>query len=143
MKAIGGKKMGQMSGLPGAFFVCPVAIAVASSGHTHTPIWQEILLAFLAIFGFAAYVLLCFAGEEPRHRQKKVFLAFYFCSIVVMVLAGLFVHWHIEFGWQKLPAFYAIYGFSACVFLIYFAKGLRFWLPKEEDYYERRGRRGE
>jgi hypothetical protein len=43
------------------------------------------------------------------------------------------------FWWQDVTAFYGIYGFAACVFLIYAAKGLRFWLPQEEDYYEKKG----
>jgi hypothetical protein len=100
---------------------------------------MDIILAVLAILGIIAYVLLFLGTAEPRHRNRNLFLAIYAISLIVMVVAGLFVQWPTEFSWQEVPAFYAIYGFSAFVFLIYAAKGLRLILSKEEDYYEKRG----
>jgi hypothetical protein len=100
---------------------------------------DEILIAILALLGAIGYVLLLFGAKEPRHKYGNLFLALYGVCLIIVVVAGLFVQWHIVFSWQDLTSFYAIYGFSACVFLIYFAKGLRLWLPKEEDYYEKRG----
>ncbi|MCJ7444051.1 MAG: hypothetical protein MUO26_05905 [Methanotrichaceae archaeon] len=96
------------------------------------------VLTALAILGFTAYVLLNFGAKEPRHRYRDLFLAIYGFTLITMVVVGLFAEWHIVFPWQELTAFYAVYGFAACVFLIYFAKGLRLWLPKEEDYYEKK-----
>jgi hypothetical protein len=101
----------------------------------------EIILSVLAIGGFVAYVLLNFGAKEPRHPKGNLFLAIYGFVIIVSVVAGLLIQWPIEFRWEELPAFYAIYGFSACVFLIYAAKGLRLFLPKDDDYYEKRGGR--
>jgi len=100
---------------------------------------MDIMLAVLAIFGFIAYVFLNFGAKLPRHRHGDLFLAIYGFCIVTTVAAGLFVPWHNVFLWQEVTPFYGIYGFAACVFLIYAAKGLRFWLPKEEDYYEKKG----
>jgi len=97
------------------------------------------IASILAIIGVAGYILLNFGSKEPHHRHGKLFLKIYGGCLVIMVGAGLFVKWPIEFWWQDLPVFYAVYGFAACVFLIFMAKGLRLWLPKEEDYYERRG----
>jgi uncharacterized iron-regulated membrane protein len=104
----------------------------------------EVLIAgVLALFGVAGYILLNFGSKEPPHRHGDLFVALYGACLAIMVLAGLFIQWPIEFPWQGLTAFYAVYGFAACVFLIYVAKGLRLWLPKEEDYYEKRGGRKE
>lgn len=102
---------------------------------------MDFVIAFYVIFGVVAYIALCFMAKEPAHPHRNLLIAIYVWCLAVMVVAGLFIHWHIYFGWQELIAFFAIYGFAACVFLIYFAKGLRLWLPKEEDYYEKkRGR---
>jgi hypothetical protein len=102
---------------------------------------EIILLSVIAILGFVGYVLLNFGAKEPRHPHGDLFLAIYSFTIIVTVVVGLLIQWPIEFRWEELPAFYGIYGFGACVFLIYAAKGLRFWLPREEDYYEKRGGR--
>jgi hypothetical protein len=100
---------------------------------------MEIEFIILAIFGFIAYVFLNFGAKEPRHRHGNLFLAIYGFCLFTSVVAGLLnVQWHSVFTWQDLPAFYAAYGFAACVFLIYAAKGLRLWLPKDEDYYEKK-----
>jgi len=104
---------------------------------------MEIILAILAIVGFIGYVILNIATKEPSPPHRDAFLAIYGFTLVVIVIAGLFIEWPHEFVWQEVTSFYAIYGFSACIFLIYVAKGLRLFLPQEEDYYEKRGGRGE
>ncbi len=103
---------------------------------------MEIILALLAIVGFVGYILLNYATKEPSHPQRDTFLAIYGFILVLMIVSGLFIQWPIEFHWQDVTAFYAIYGFSACIFLIYAAKGLRLFLPRDEDYYEKKGERG-
>ena len=117
-------------------------IAAAAPIHGHTePHW--VLMAFYAILAVVSYVVLCFMAKEPAPPHKNLLIKIYFACLAIIVAAGLFTHWHIDFSWEKpIAAFFAIFGFIACVFLIYFAKGLRLWLPKEEDYYEkkRRGR---
>jgi uncharacterized membrane protein len=104
---------------------------------------MEIVLALLAIVGFIGYVILNLATKEPSPPHRDAFLAIYGFTLVLMVIAGLFIEWPIEFSWQDTTSFYAIYGFSACIFLIYVAKGLRLFLPREEDYYEKKGGRDE
>jgi hypothetical protein len=100
---------------------------------------MEIVLAFLSILGIVGYVFLFLGTAEPRHKHADLFLAVVGLSLITMIVAGLFIQWPIEFSWQQTTSFYAIYGFSAFVFLIYAAKGLRLWLSKDEDYYEKKG----
>jgi hypothetical protein len=57
---------------------------------------------------------------------------------VVLLAAGLVVHWHEEFAFADWFGFYAIYGFVACVTLVLTAKEvLRRAVKRPEDYYER------
>jgi hypothetical protein len=100
---------------------------------------MEVILAVLAILGIVGYVFLFLGTTEPRHKHGNLFLAIVASTLIVMVIAGLLIQWPIEFIWQEITAFYAIFGFSAFVFLIYVAKGLRLWLSKDEDYYEKKG----
>ena len=55
-----------------------------------------------------------------------------------LVLAELFVHRHEEIAFASWFAFYAIFGFVACVALVLAAKeALRRLVKRPEDYYER------
>jgi hypothetical protein len=100
---------------------------------------MEIMLAVLAIVGIVGYVFLFLGTAEPRHRHGDLFLAIVASTLIVMVIAGLFIQWPTEFAWQEVTAFYAIFGFCAFTFLIYAANGLRLWLSKDEDYYKKKG----
>jgi hypothetical protein len=54
------------------------------------------------------------------------------------VLAGLFVHRQEELAFAAWFAFYAVFGFVACVALVLAAKEiLRRLVKRPEDYYER------
>ena len=46
------------------------------------------------------------------------------------------MHRHTYLNWEKLPAFYAFYGFVACVLLVLIAKEMRKVLMRKEDYYD-------
>ena len=54
-----------------------------------------------------------------------------------LVLLDAIVHRHEELAFAAVPAFYAAYGFFACVLLVLAAKALRRLLQRPEDYYER------
>jgi hypothetical protein len=46
----------------------------------------------------------------------------------------------VYFFWEVLPFFSALYGFIGCIVIIIGSKALgRFWLQKDEDYYEKHG----
>jgi hypothetical protein len=73
-----------------------------------------------------------FDKQENVDRLLKVFYAI----CILLALADFFVHRHIGFDWEKIPAFYAIYGFVACVLLVLVAKQMRKVLMRKEDYYD-------
>lgn len=104
---------------------------------------MDLILVVLSLIGFIGYIILNYATKEPSHPKRDVLLGAYGFILIVMVVVGLFIQWPVEFAWQDITAFYAIYGFSACIFLIYFAKVLRLVLPRDEDYYEKKGGRTE
>jgi hypothetical protein len=58
-------------------------------------------------------------------------------TALVLLLLDWIVHRHDEVAFATIPTFYAAYGFFACVLLVLVAKGLRRFLKRPEDYYER------
>jgi hypothetical protein len=47
------------------------------------------------------------------------------------------VHRHISTPIERVPAFYALYGFAALVGVVMAAKGLRLLIKRDEEYYDR------
>ena len=95
--------------------------------------------------------------EEPRwldnpENVRKIIRGFYGLCIIIILADLVF-----SLGWHKhaalledsslhsvetLPAFYGVYGFLACVGLVYVSKVMRGWkgkniLMREEDYWEK------
>ena len=83
---------------------------------------------------------------------KKFIRGFYWlCGVVILVdiIFSLFWHKHAIFKedvslhtLETLPTFYGIYGFVACVGLVYISKLMRSWkgrniLMREEDYWDK------
>jgi hypothetical protein len=73
--------------------------------------------------------------DKPENR-KKVIISF-FASLGILLVIDFFIHKHAEFPWEEVPVFYAAYGFTACVSLIFIAKLLRFLVKRKEDYYSK------
>lgn len=73
-----------------------------------------------------------FDRPENVNRLLKGFYAI----CILLALADFVVHRHIGFGWEKIPAFYAGYGFVACVLLVLIAKKIRNVVMRKEDYYD-------
>ncbi|MCG7940156.1 MAG: hypothetical protein N0C88_15100 [Candidatus Thiodiazotropha lotti] len=71
-------------------------------------------------------------------RQENVdrLLKGFYAICILLVVLDLVLHRHIGFAWEKLPAFYAVYGFVACVLLVVIAKKMRNVLMRGEDYYD-------
>ena len=63
-------------------------------------------------------------------------LRVFYVLCVGLVIADFVVHRHIYNDLEKIPAFYALYGFVACVILVFVAKWLRTLLMRDENYYE-------
>ena len=71
--------------------------------------------------------------DRPENIQRM--LKGFYALCILLVLIDFVVHRHIGFGWEKIPAFYAIYGFIACVVLVVLAKIMRKYVMRKEDYY--------
>lgn len=76
---------------------------------------------------------------ETIEGQKKFRIIFYIflCLIIVIdLVAYFFFERHGHFPWEEVPIFNAVYGFTACVSLIFVAKILRWIVKRKEGYYE-------
>jgi len=71
-------------------------------------------------------------SAENRNRLRKYF----YVSLVILLVLDLFIPKHGHFAWENAPSFYAVYGFVACVSLIFVAKLLRLLVKRKEDYYD-------
>ena len=74
--------------------------------------------------------------DRPAN-QRRLRRVFYALCAVLVALEWL-VHRHAEHPWEGAFAFYAVYGFVACVVLVLAAKQMRRVLMRREDYYEPR-----
>ena len=72
--------------------------------------------------------------DKPENISKMLKVFYAICGL--LVVADFIVHRHIYHSWEKLPAFYAIYGFIGCVVLVLIAKEMRKVLMREEEYYD-------
>lgn len=73
--------------------------------------------------------------DKPRN-VKRLLGAFY-GSLAILLIIDFFVHKHPYFAWETWPAFYAVFGFVACVVLVVAAKYiLRPLVKRREDYYD-------
>ena len=71
--------------------------------------------------------------DKPENIKRVLYVFYTLC--VILVLADFVVHRHIGLVWENIPAFYAIYGFVACVALVVVAKLIRKVVMRKEDYY--------
>ena len=89
--------------------------------------------------------------DQPANVKKIIRGLYWLCGLVILadVIFSLFWHKHAIFkqdvslhSYETLPAFYGIYGFLACVGLVYVSKLMRSWngknvLMREEDYWDK------
>jgi hypothetical protein len=71
--------------------------------------------------------------DSPEFRRW--FMRAFYGFLFVLLIVDWFVPKHGHFPWEETPAFFAVYGFMACVSLIFVAKGLRLLVRRREDYY--------
>jgi len=72
--------------------------------------------------------------DRPENIERL--LKGFYLICILLVLADFVIHRHIGFGWEEMPAFYALYGFAACVVLVVIAKKMRNVVMRKEDYYD-------
>jgi cytochrome c oxidase subunit IV len=72
--------------------------------------------------------------DNPRNVQRLLNGFYVIC--ILLVAADFIIHRHISMAWEKIPAFYAVYGFVACVLLVILAKLMRKVVMRKETYYD-------
>jgi len=72
--------------------------------------------------------------DNPRNVERL--LKGFYAICIILVIADFIIHRHMTMGWEKIPAFYAIYGFVACVVLVVIAKMMRKVIMRKENYYD-------
>lgn len=72
---------------------------------------------------------------RPENR-RPIWIAFAIV-LAATVAAGFLVDMHPHFAFESWPAFFAIYGFLACVVLVFGAKLLGVLLKRPDTYYDR------
>ena len=76
---------------------------------------------------------------DASETQKKFRKYFYItlCVLLIIDLSAFFLfERHGHFPWENVPFFNAVYGFTACVGLIFIAKVLRWIVKRKEGYYD-------
>jgi cytochrome c oxidase subunit IV len=71
--------------------------------------------------------------DNPRNVERL--LKGFYAICIILVIADFIIHRHTTMDWEKMPAFYAIYGFIACVVLVVVAKMMRKVIMRKENYY--------
>jgi hypothetical protein len=80
-----------------------------------------------------------------RTYPKRLLWTFYFAGLAVSLILDFIwlrsdtLHYHFPF--QYFPQFFAIFGAFGCMLLILIAKGMGYFIVKDEDYYEKKSRR--
>ena len=78
------------------------------------------------------------ASFFDKPSNVKIILYVFYTLCVILVALDFVVHRHIYLDFEEIPAFYAIYGFVACVVLVVLAKLMRLVLMRGEHYYDER-----
>ena len=82
-------------------------------------------------------------GFFDRPETVQWILRFFYFICIVLVVVDFIVHRHIVTDIEKVPAFYAIYGFVACVVLVLIANQMRKVLMRDEHYYQNENNQNE
>ena len=76
---------------------------------------------------------------DSPETQKK-FRIYFYLSLCILLCVDLIAYFlterHGHFSWEEIPVFNAVYGFTACVGLIFIAKILRWIVKRKEGYYD-------
>ena len=72
--------------------------------------------------------------DKPRNVNRLLRVFYAVCGLLFVL--DFILHRHVYHSWENAPAFYAIFGFIACVALVLIAKEMRKVLMRKEDYYD-------
>ena len=76
------------------------------------------------------------SGFFYREDVIRWILRIFYAGALALFLVDFLIHRHTETNVEKIPTFYALYGFVACVVLVVIAKWMRIILIRDEDYYD-------
>jgi len=76
-------------------------------------------------------------GWADKPEVQRLILRVLYAACALLVIADFVVHRHIYTDIERVPAFYALYGFAALVGVVMAAKGLRLLVKRDEEYYDR------
>ena len=77
------------------------------------------------------------SGWADRPKNRRLIRRVLYAACILLLVADFLVHRHISADIERVPAFYALYGFAALVGVVMAAKGLRLLVKRDEGYYER------
>ena len=72
--------------------------------------------------------------DDPKNIKRLLHILYMCCALLVVL--DFVIHRHTMHNWEKLWAFYPIYGFIGCVVLVIVATWMRTFLMRPEDYYD-------
>lgn len=72
--------------------------------------------------------------DQPKNINLILKVFYVLCGLLFVL--DFVIHRHTYLGWEKIPGFYAIFGFTACVLLVILAKAMRKVVMRKEDYYD-------
>ena len=78
--------------------------------------------------------------DDPRNVKRVIRALYVVCGLLLVFdlldLAGVLYHKHVYFDFEKLPGFFALFGFFLSCALVLTAKAMRVFLKRDEDYYD-------
>ncbi len=72
--------------------------------------------------------------DNPRNASLVVRGLYVIC--ILLILLDFILHRHVIHEWDSFTGFYALFGFTAYVAIVFTAKQLRKILQRKEDYYD-------
>jgi hypothetical protein len=77
--------------------------------------------------------------DDPKHVRIVLYALYAACALLLVADVVLYalLHEHPHFNIEKIPGFYAGFGFVAFVVIVLLGKQFRKLVKREEDYYDR------
>ena len=72
--------------------------------------------------------------DKPKNVDRFLMVFYVICGL--LFLLDFIIHRHTMHAWEKLPGFYAIFGFVAFCMLVIVSILMRKVLMRKEDYYD-------
>jgi len=74
--------------------------------------------------------------STPQGRSTTSLIKIFLICSVVLFIADFFIPRTTHTSAERIPGFYALYGFAGCVVLVLVAKEMRKLVMRDETYYD-------